>query len=137
MRVGAGRVRPSRVEKPCVRQVYAAVDPAATIGYFVIILISRYTNEGMNQVYRALADPTRRQILALLREHDMPAGDIASRFDQSWPTISGHLKQLREADLIQADRHGTTLVYHLNVSVLEEAMLALMHAFRIGTEASD
>ena len=91
----------------------------------------------MNQVYRALSDPTRREILALLRQGDMPAGDIASHFEQSWPTISGHLKQLKEADLIQADRHGTTLLYHLNVSVLEEAMLALMHAFRIRTEASE
>ncbi|HEX5395652.1 MAG TPA: autorepressor SdpR family transcription factor [Candidatus Limnocylindria bacterium] len=91
----------------------------------------------MNQVYRALSDPTRREILALLRRHDMAAGDIASHFEQSWPTISGHLRQLKEADLVQADRHGTTLVYHLNVSVLEEAMLALMQAFRIGTEATD
>lgn len=88
----------------------------------------------MNQVYRALSDPTRREILSLLRERDLPAGEIASRFELSWPTISGHLKQLREADLIQADRHGTTIVYHLNLSVLEEAMAALMRAFRIGTE---
>ena len=91
----------------------------------------------MNDVYRALSDPTRRAILGLLRARDMPAGEIASHFAQSWPTISGHLKQLKEADLIQADRHGTTLVYHLNVSVLEEAMLALMQAFRIGTEATE
>jgi DNA-binding transcriptional ArsR family regulator len=89
----------------------------------------------MNQVYRALSDPTRRDILSLLRERDMPAGEIAGHFDLSWPTISGHLKQLKEADLIQADRHGTTIVYHLNVSVLEEAMLGLMRAFKIGTEA--
>jgi DNA-binding transcriptional ArsR family regulator len=91
----------------------------------------------VNLVYRALSDPTRREILSLLRDRDMPAGEIASRFELSWPTVSGHLKQLKEADLIQADRHGTTIVYHLNVSVLEEAMLALMHAFKIGARASE
>jgi hypothetical protein len=45
--------------------------------------------------------------------------------------MSGHFNVLREADLIQADRHGSTITYHLNVSVLEEAMLALMDAFRL------
>lgn len=73
----------------------------------------------------------------MLRERDMPAGEIAARFDLAWPTISGHLRQLKAADLVQADRHGTTLVYHLNVSVLEEAMLALMHAFKIGGGGAD
>jgi ArsR family transcriptional regulator, repressor of sdpIR and other operons len=86
----------------------------------------------MNDVYRALSDPTRRRILALLRERDMAAGEIASEFELAWPTISGHLGVLREADLVQADRSGTSITYHLNVSVLEEALLALMRAFRIG-----
>jgi DNA-binding transcriptional ArsR family regulator len=90
----------------------------------------------MNQVYRALSDPTRREILTLLRDGDMPAGAIAARFELSWPTVSGHLKLLKAADLIQADRHGTPIVYHLNVSVLEEAMLELMRAFKIGAENS-
>ena len=85
----------------------------------------------MNRVYRALADPTRRHILALLRERDMTAGELAGSFELSWPTMSGHFKVLKEADLVHADRNGSTLTYHLNVSVLEEAMLALMDAFRI------
>lgn len=85
----------------------------------------------MNGVYRALADPTRRRILALLREGDMTAGELARQFQQSWPTLSGHFAVLRAADLIQADRVGSTITYHLNVSVLEEAMLALLDAFRI------
>jgi ArsR family transcriptional regulator len=85
----------------------------------------------VNRVYRALADPTRRRILALLRERDMTAGELAGSFEQSWPTMSGHFNVLKEADLVQADRKGSTLTYHLNVSVLEEAMLALMDAFRI------
>ena len=86
----------------------------------------------MNDVYRALSDPTRRTILSMLRERDMSAGEIASRFEQAWPTISGHLSVLKDSDLVHADRHGTTITYHLNVSVLEEAMLGLMQAFRIG-----
>jgi ArsR family transcriptional regulator, arsenate/arsenite/antimonite-responsive transcriptional repressor len=85
----------------------------------------------VNRVYRALADPTRRRILALLRERDMTAGELAGNFELSWPTMSGHFNVLKEADLVHADRNGSTLTYHLNVSVLEEAMLALMDAFRI------
>ena len=80
----------------------------------------------MNRVYRALADPTRRRVLALLRERDMTAGELASKFDLTWPTMSGHFAVLREADLIQADKVGTTIHYRLNVSVLDEALLALM-----------
>ncbi len=91
----------------------------------------------MNQVYRALSDPTRREILRLLRDGDKSAGEIAAHFNLAWPTISGHFKLLREADLIQSDRHGTSIVYHLNVSVLEEAMLALMRAFKIGSEPTE
>ena len=88
----------------------------------------------MNRVYRALADPTRRRVLTLLRERDMTAGELAAQFDQSWPTMSGHFSVLREADLISADRVGSTITYHLNLSVLEEAMAALLDAFRIGPE---
>jgi DNA-binding transcriptional ArsR family regulator len=88
----------------------------------------------VNAVYRALADPTRRRILAILRWDDMTAGDLAAQFDLAWPTISGHLRVLREADLVQADRRGTTIVYHLNLSVLEEAMASLMSALGIGAK---
>jgi ArsR family transcriptional regulator len=66
----------------------------------------------------------------------MTAGELAAQFDQSWPTMSGHFTVLREADLISADKVGTTITYHLNVSVLEEAMSALLDAFRIGPGAS-
>lgn len=82
-------------------------------------------------MYRALADPTRRQVLALLRERDMTAGELAGRFELSWPTMSGHFAVLRDADLVSADRNGSTITYRLNLSVLEEAMAALLDAFRI------
>jgi DNA-binding transcriptional ArsR family regulator len=65
----------------------------------------------------------------------MTAGELAAQFDQSWPTMSGHFQILREADLISADRSGTTITYHLNLSVLEDAMAALLDAFRISPGA--
>ena len=89
-------------------------------------------HRSMNAVYRALSDPTRRRILALLRERDMTAGELAAQFEQSWPTMSGHFAVLRDADLIQADRVGSSITYRLNVSVLEEALTALLDAFRVG-----
>jgi ArsR family transcriptional regulator, arsenate/arsenite/antimonite-responsive transcriptional repressor len=85
----------------------------------------------LNNVYRALSDPTRRRILALLRSRDMTAGEIAAKFDLAKPTLSGHFAVLREAGLIQGDRSGTTITYRLNVSVLEEALWALMASFKI------
>jgi DNA-binding transcriptional ArsR family regulator len=91
----------------------------------------------MNRVYRALADPTRRRVLAMLRAGDLTAGQLASQFDLSWPTMSGHFTILKEADLISSEREGSTIRYHLNVTVLEEAMLALMDAFRIGPSSPE
>lgn len=96
---------------------------------------SRGTAETMNRVYRALADPTRRRVLTLLRDRDMSAGELAAQFELAWPTMSGHFSVLREADLIAADREGSTIRYHLNASVLEEAMLALLDAFGIDRSA--
>lgn len=85
----------------------------------------------MNQVYRALADPTRRKILKLLRERDMTAGEIAEHFEITKPSLSNHFNILREADLIQGDKEGTTITYHLNLTVLEEALLSLMDTFQL------
>ncbi len=85
----------------------------------------------MNRVYRALSDPTRRRILELLRSRDMTAGEIAACFDLAKPTLSGHFAVLREAGLIQGDRAGTTITYRLNVSVLEEALWALLDSLKI------
>ncbi len=66
----------------------------------------------------------------------MTAGELAAEFDLSWPTMSGHFNVLREADLISADKTGTTITYHLNVSVLEEALAALLDVFRIEPRGS-
>lgn len=85
----------------------------------------------MNQIYRALSDPTRRKILKLLRDGDLSAGEIAAHFDINKPSLSKHFNILKQADLIQAERDGITIYYHLNVSVLEEALLALMDTFKL------
>jgi len=61
----------------------------------------------------------------------MTAGEIATQFDLAKPTLSGHFAVLREAGLIQGDRTGTSIKYRLNVSVLEEALWALLESFKI------
>ena len=86
------------------------------------------------KVYKALSDPTRRRILELLREEDRTAGELASHFHLAKPTLSKHFATLREADLIQGEKEGTTITYHLNVTVLEEALWAMMNAFHIEGE---
>lgn len=83
----------------------------------------------MNRVFKALADPTRRRILELLRRRDMAAGEISERFDITKPSMSKHFNVLKEADLIQGRRNGTSIVYRLNLSLLEEALLGLLSKF--------
>ncbi len=85
----------------------------------------------MNRVYKALSDPTRRRILELLRRGDLSAGDLAAHFDLSKPTLSKHFTVLKDADLIQGRRDGTTIYYTLNLSVLEEALMDLLSTFKI------
>ena len=85
----------------------------------------------MSEVYKALADPTRRRVLQLLREREMSAGEIAEHFQLAKPTLSGHFAVLREARLVSPEKTGTTIIYRLNVSVLEEALMALMDAFKL------
>jgi DNA-binding transcriptional ArsR family regulator len=86
----------------------------------------------MERVFKALADPTRRRILELLRVREMTEGEIAERFTLAKATLSGHFAILREADLIAAEKKGTVITYRLNLSVLEEALLGFARAFGIG-----
>lgn len=88
----------------------------------------------MNRVFKALADPTRRRVLQLLRQSAMTAGELADQFDLSRPTMSAHFSVLREADLIDADKRGTTITYRLKLSVLEDALLGFAETFGIGTK---
>jgi ArsR family transcriptional regulator len=91
----------------------------------------------MSSVFRALSDPTRRRILELLKQQDMSAGELAEHFPLAKPTLSRHFAVLREADLIHGDKHGTTITYQLNVSVLEEALLEFMGRLGIGDGSED
>ena len=74
----------------------------------------------MNALFKALDDPTRRQILEMLKEKDMTAGDIADAFTISKPSISHHLDLLRQANLVLSIKEGQFVRYSLNTSVFEE-----------------
>jgi DNA-binding transcriptional ArsR family regulator len=77
---------------------------------------------GINAVFEALSHPVRREVLALLRRGPMSAGELAGHFDIAKPTLSVHFAKLRDADLVGVERRGTSLIYHLNMSILEEAL---------------
>lgn len=86
----------------------------------------------MNAVFKALADPTRRKVLELLRQRPMTAGELSDHFPVSRPTMSAHFSVLREADLIEALKIGTTITYQLKLSVLEDALLGFARLFSAG-----
>lgn len=75
-----------------------------------------------NQVFKALADPTRREILRLLRRGEMSAGDLSERFEMSKPSMSHHFAVLKEADLVVCRREGQQLFYSLNTTVAEDVL---------------
>jgi ArsR family transcriptional regulator len=79
-------------------------------------------SDANNSVFKALADPTRRAILHLLRQEEMTAGDLAARFDMSKPTLSHHFAVLRDAGLVTSRREGQTIWYALNTTVLEDIL---------------
>lgn len=76
----------------------------------------------MNSVFKALNDKTRRDILELLKEKDMTAGDIADRFEMTKPSISHHLDLLIQAGLLEREKKGQFIVYSLNTTVLDEIL---------------
>lgn len=80
----------------------------------------------INKVLKALSHPTRRDILVCLRDGALSAGDLASHFDVSKPTMSAHFAALKDADLVYTERDGNWVLYHLNVTVADEALASLM-----------
>jgi DNA-binding transcriptional ArsR family regulator len=88
----------------------------------------------MNRIFKALADPTRRHVLQLLKEGPLTAGEIADHFSFAKPTLSAHLAILREADLVGSEKHGKNVTYWLNASVLEEAILAFADAMNLSLQ---
>lgn len=89
----------------------------------------------MSDIFKALADPTRRKVLELLRERPMTAGELSDHFPVSRPTMSAHFAVLREADLIDSLKIGTTITYQLKLSVLEDALLGFARLFSATADA--
>jgi len=80
----------------------------------------------INSVFEALSHPVRRKILTLLKAGPLSAGELAGHFDLSKPTLSVHFAKLKEAELVVVERQGTSLIYHLNLSILEEALTGFL-----------
>ena len=89
-----------------------------------------------NKVFKALADPTRRRVLELLRDGARTAGELSDHFPVSKPTMSAHFSVLQEAGLIEAEKEGRTIYYRVRLSVLEDALLGFAGALGIGAAAS-
>ena len=83
-----------------------------------------------NKTFKALADPTRRKILELLKKREMSAGEIAANFDISLPSLTHHFNILKEADLISQERQGQQIIYSINLSVMEELMEEYFKLFK-------
>jgi ArsR family transcriptional regulator, arsenate/arsenite/antimonite-responsive transcriptional repressor len=80
---------------------------------------------GLNLVFKALSDPTRREVLRLLASGERTAGELASSFDMTKPSMSHHFAVLKEADLIRSRRDGQQIYYSLNTTVLEDVLTHL------------
>jgi DNA-binding transcriptional ArsR family regulator len=80
----------------------------------------------MNLIFKALAHPARRKIVAMLQKGPMTSGDIAGAFNMAWPSVTGHLTALKDAGLVESERDGTSVRYRLNISAAEEAIAFLM-----------
>lgn len=84
----------------------------------------------LNKTMQALADPTRRQILEMLKKEDMTAGAIAQNFSISLPSVSHHLNILKQTDLVSSRRDGQQLIYSLNLSIFEEVANLVIKFFK-------
>jgi DNA-binding transcriptional ArsR family regulator len=88
---------------------------------------------GRDVVYKAFSDPTRREILRILKDGEMTAGQLSDRFTISGPSMSHHFSLLKQADLISARREGQQIYYSLNTTVVQDLIVALFDL--IPTEA--
>lgn len=79
----------------------------------------------MGDVWKALADPTRRKIFELLKNKSLNAGEIAAEFNMTKPSISNHLSILKQADLVDSEKIGQNVIYSLKTSVLEDMLKML------------
>jgi ArsR family transcriptional regulator, arsenate/arsenite/antimonite-responsive transcriptional repressor len=83
----------------------------------------------MNDAFKALADPTRREILRLLRGGEKTAGELAEQFDMAKPSVSHHFAVLKQADLIASRREGQQIYYYLNSTVMEDLLSLIWDLF--------
>jgi ArsR family transcriptional regulator, repressor of sdpIR and other operons len=83
----------------------------------------------MNEVFKALADPTRRRILELLRAGEVSAGELAEQCDMSKPSVSHHFAVLKSANLVSTRREGQSIYYSLNTTAVEDLLVVLMNLF--------
>jgi ArsR family transcriptional regulator len=90
-----------------------------------------------NKAFKALADPTRREILRLLRKGEMTAGDLAERFDMTKPTMSHHFAVLKDADLLTSRRDGQQIWYALNTTVVQDLMAWAMDLIGGGEDKTE
>ncbi len=88
----------------------------------------------MNVVFKAIADPTRRRVLELLKEKPMSAGQLGSHFAFSQPTMSAHYAVLKGAGLIEGEKIGKRIIYRIKLSVLEEALFGFAQTFGLTVE---
>ena len=86
----------------------------------------------INAVFKALSDPTRREVLRLLSRGERSAGELAEPFDMTKPSMSHHFAVLKEADLVRTRREGQTIYYSLNTTVMEDVMTRLWDLFGVG-----
>ena len=84
----------------------------------------------MSKAFKALSDKTRREILKLLNNRDMSAGEIAEHFDMSKPSISKHLDILREAELVSSEKKGQFIIYSINTSLIQEVLGNFLEIFK-------
>ncbi len=90
---------------------------------------------GMNAVFKALSDPTRREVLRLLSGGERTAGELAERFDMTKPSMSHHFSVLKDADLIRSRRDGQQIFYSLNTTVIQDVMTRMLDFFGTLPEA--
>ena len=83
----------------------------------------------VGNVFKAISDPTRREILKLLNDKDLSAGEIAEHFDISKPALTKHLNILREAELVSSEKQGNFVIYSINVTELQQALSGFMAIF--------
>lgn len=90
----------------------------------------------MNKLFRALDDPTRRQIIEMLKDGDLTAGDIANAFEMSKPSISHHLNLLKQAEVVIAIKKGQYVYYSLDTTVLDEVVAWFISIIQQNTKSS-